>query len=170
MGKRKPRYNVSGDCPLCGRTLEDWDVVMTTGWNTEQGAALCDACADLLRAVNGFTPKPRRKYEPFYEQEHLTLDEIEGRIRGYQLTVAGYLRLLEEQRNRCAICNHRPQHLRELVIDHNHRTGQVRGLLCSKCNTALGLFRDSPDVLDAAIEYLEMRGCYGLDSLREDIA
>ena len=42
-----------------------------------------------------------------------------------------------------------------LVIDHNHKTGKVRGLLCGSCNTGIGLLKDSPDVLDAAIEYLQ---------------
>ena len=170
MGKRKPRYNIGGPCPLCGRIMEDLDVVMTTAWNTEHSGAMCNACAELLRSVNGFTQQPRRTYQPFYEQEELSLDEIERRIRGYNLTVSGYLRLLKEQRERCGICGDRPRRQGDLVIDHNHRTGQVRGLLCPRCNTALGLFRDSPDIMDAAIEYLEMRGSYGPDSLREDIA
>ena len=42
------------------------------------------------------------------------------------------------------------------VIDHNHKTGKARGMICAQCNHGLGLFKDSPKALRAAAEYLEM--------------
>ncbi len=51
----------------------------------------------------------------------------------------------------CAICNSTDR----LSIDHCHKTGEVRGLLCSKCNSGIGLFRDKIDLLEAAIHYLK---------------
>ena len=45
-----------------------------------------------------------------------------------------------------------------LAVDHNHKTGRVRGILCSFCNTALGKFDDSVGLLARAIEYLEVCG------------
>lgn len=79
----------------------------------------------------------------------------------YQMTEDQYFGMLEEQGCACAICTveFTPDLLP--VIDHNHKTGVVRGLLCGTCNTALGLFKDSPDLLDVALTYLEERGCYG---------
>lgn len=54
------------------------------------------------------------------------------------------------QDGRCWIC----QHKEPLVIDHNHSNGKVRGLLCSECNSGLGLFYDSESFLKRAIEYV----------------
>ena len=46
-------------------------------------------------------------------------------------------------------------------MDHNHMTNEPRGILCANCNTALGLFKDSPSVLRKAEEYLKSNGYYG---------
>lgn len=56
------------------------------------------------------------------------------------------------QNSRCAICSSSDR----LVVDHSHETGEVRGLLCHACNVALGLLKDSPDVIIRAAEYLRM--------------
>lgn len=82
------------------------------------------------------------------------------------LTLANYQAMYATQDGRCAICKAAREPL-GLVIDHNHSTGKVRGLLCSGCNTGLGLFQDSPDMLEVAMEYLEERGCYGPNALAE---
>ena len=67
-----------------------------------------------------------------------------------------YLEIFRTHNGRCDICG--VSHLelnRCLSIDHDHVTGKCRGLLCTNCNTALGSFRDNPDILRNAIEYLE---------------
>lgn len=87
----------------------------------------------------------------------------------HHLTLSAHQAIYKAQDGACAICA-TPREPLGLVIDHNHKTGKVRGLLCGACNTGIGLLKDSPDVLDAAIEYLEQRGCYGPDSLNEESA
>jgi hypothetical protein len=72
--------------------------------------------------------------------------------RKYGLTLDDFENILTEQGGGCSICKAVPE--RPLDIDHCHTTGHVRGLLCNKCNTGLGLFGDSPERLEAAAKYL----------------
>lgn len=76
----------------------------------------------------------------------------------YKLSLEDYDRMLSEQSESCKICK-APFDLddqgRRPHVDHCHSTGKVRGILCFKCNTALGKFNDSPDLLRAAARYLE---------------
>jgi hypothetical protein len=76
--------------------------------------------------------------------------------QNYGITFAEYNQILNEQNNVCAICFASPpdHHKKRLNIDHCHSTGRVRGLLCDACNRALGLFKDSPDLMLKAISYL----------------
>ena len=68
-----------------------------------------------------------------------------------------YETLFSEQKGLCAIC-HNPetsQRYKTLTVDHCHKTNGVRGLLCSNCNRALGMFRESPEILKSTIKYLK---------------
>lgn len=71
------------------------------------------------------------------------------------LTRFEYAQLLVKQNNCCAICGIEATQLqRELGVDHNHDTDQIRGLLCAHCNFGLGNFKDDVELLKLAIEYL----------------
>ncbi len=80
----------------------------------------------------------------------------------YGITKETFLQMVEEQGNLCAICK-QPEtetsspHIdeMELSVDHCHKTGQVRGLLCRQCNIALGKFKEDIEVLKSAIAYLQ---------------
>lgn len=65
-----------------------------------------------------------------------------------------YLALMLEQGGKCAVCGCAPDPERALAIDHDHATGEVRGLLCTRCNLGLGYFGDDPARLLAARDYL----------------
>lgn len=78
--------------------------------------------------------------------------ELQARLRyRYGLTVEGREQMLQEQGGKCKICL---QELTIINVDHCHKTGTIRGLLCRKCNSALGLFGDDVENLRRAIEYL----------------
>jgi hypothetical protein len=77
----------------------------------------------------------------------------------YGLTVDDYNKMLKAQGGVCAICSgppapFGPHKLMRLAVDHCHTTGRIRGLLCPRCNQALGLMRDNPVFLLKATEYL----------------
>ena len=65
--------------------------------------------------------------------------------------------LYKNQKGRCAIC-HKHRNLRNLVVDHDHESGYIRGLLCTGCNTGLGFFQDSVLFLEFAKQYLVKHG------------
>ena len=65
-----------------------------------------------------------------------------------------YFAMLEDQGGVCAICREKPSG-KHLHVDHNHETGQIRGLLCKTCNHGLGNFKDNKIYLNNAIEYLD---------------
>lgn len=80
------------------------------------------------------------------------------KVRGYQrkikygLTVGGFQTMLSEQANCCACCGDefdKPPH-----VDHCHRSGKIRGLLCRPCNVGLGNFKESPIRLKKAASYI----------------
>ncbi|MCK5017508.1 MAG: endonuclease VII domain-containing protein [Candidatus Peribacteraceae bacterium] len=72
----------------------------------------------------------------------------------YNLTPEQYADILAAQKGICAICGGVNSDNKNLCVDHNHRTGKVRGLLCSMCNSMLGFATDNPDNLRKGIEYL----------------
>jgi len=71
----------------------------------------------------------------------------------YGLQEAEYLELIATQNNLCAIC-HKKDEGKVLCVDHDHKNGRVRGLLCHNCNVGIGNFRDDPKILESAIAYL----------------
>ena|SRR3990172_1429595 len=75
----------------------------------------------------------------------------------YGISYDEFCRLLALQGGGCAICGAGPSNTRtwRLSVDHCHSTRKVRGLLCTRCNTALGSFKDDVALLRAAIAYLE---------------
>jgi hypothetical protein len=66
-----------------------------------------------------------------------------------------YERLLPVQNGRCAICGMQETDKRKLFVDHCHHSGEVRGLLCSTCNTGIGMLRDDANLAARALEYLK---------------
>jgi hypothetical protein len=103
------------------------------------------------------------KDKAFYMREYRRKDP--SRFKGYDLkrrlnfSVRELEVLNEAQEGVCAICGKEESVLvngipRSLAVDHNHTTGEIRGLLCSMCNRGLGYFKDSNILLQKAVNYL----------------
>ena len=72
----------------------------------------------------------------------------------YGITRTDYWDIYAFQGERCAICQRATGKTRRLSVDHDHKTGLVRGLLCRPCNNYLGHLRDSPEAIARALDYL----------------
>lgn len=118
--------------------------------NRESQLAKCkaryEANREKIRAESrayGQTPEGRR------EAREYNLKRL------YGLTVAEFDEMANRQGGKCLICCRPPGGVRPLVVDHDHATGKIRGLLCNKCNAGIGQFEDAPERLISASEYLK---------------
>lgn len=73
----------------------------------------------------------------------------------YGITKDEYLEMSASQNHVCKLCLKPCQSGKRLAVDHCHTTGRIRGLLCSKCNQAIGLFKDNYNTVLRAAEYLK---------------
>ena len=98
------------------------------------------------------------------------------KARQYGISLSEYLRKVEAQQGQCAICGEIESLIRlgktcELSVDHNHATGAVRDLLCSRCNTILGRANDNAELLLKMVAYLEQhnRVIHSIDEALEEL-
>lgn len=73
------------------------------------------------------------------------------RVEKYGISNEDFLSMKEVQNYKCLICNQ----IKPLIIDHCHKTRKVRGLLCTRCNIKIGFLQDNPEIVKAAILYIE---------------
>lgn len=71
----------------------------------------------------------------------------------YGMPAAAQIAMLEAQAGLCAICGREPGR-KGLCVDHDHATGRVRAMLCTRCNTAIGMLKDDPELCERAAIYL----------------
>jgi Recombination endonuclease VII len=109
------------------------------------------AAAQAYRAANKEEISERRRHRRQTGPAHR-----DKRLRyNYGISLEEYDAMLARQGGVCAICKKKPDKGKVLFVDHCHVTGRVRGLLCGKCNSVLAFGCDDPDILRAAIAYLQ---------------
>lgn len=133
---RAPVARVEGTCQFCGGRYETKRKYAS---DSPRGRYCSRACKDKARVASGKAAEDssKSKYKSKYG---LTLEEVQA-LRA----------------NGCAICGKPGIEGRwgNLHIDHDHDTGRVRGALCHNCNVGIGHFKNDPELLRAAIRYLE---------------
>lgn len=124
-------------------------------------AGICKKCSHLNYKNKKSNWSPQRKQQEKdkkikWMKENLSKNKnwhLQHHLkRQYSLTLNGLETLKKFQNYKCAICSHV---LEKPCVDHNHKDGQIRGLLCRNCNTGLGFFKDKINTLISAINYLE---------------
>lgn len=115
----------------------------------------CRPCQALHSAI------AQKKYRT---QPAVKARYVERGLRRFGLTVAKYEEMLAAQGGVCAICKQPETYTRQgtvgrLCVDHDHKTGQIRGLLCHWCNLGVSAFKDEPTAARAAALYLERKPC-----------
>jgi hypothetical protein len=106
-------------------------------------------------------PEKRVVINKKYNETHERSKRDHNYRQDFGLTIEDYDKMLETQNGQCGVCGSTTPNkkgFRNLFVDHNHVTGLVRGLLCHKCNTALGLLKtDEQGIanLEKAIQYLK---------------
>ena len=118
------------ECKSCGTT----DPHRYKIYNEDE----CDRCINISLLREGLTTRAEiKKYSDIY--------------RKYGLNKKEYNSLVKKQAGRCKICGDTPK---TFMTDYCHKTGKVRGLLCSSCNTALGCLKENPDNIRKLLRYV----------------
>ncbi len=158
------------ECNDCGVEFEKYQ------WNQKR----CYDCIEkndprFKKRPSKVCPQCNAEFQPRTVRQEYCSDDC-GKIawnnnyflRTYGLSHEQYLQMFEDQEHRCKICqcegfkiNSKAKNT--LCVDHCHKTGKVRGLLCHNCNRALGLLQDNTNYLQSAIEYLE-----GSETIRKE--
>jgi hypothetical protein len=116
-----------------------------------------DAFYPRKNRTNGLESRCKECYKAYKKKYRLdNPDKIraDNKRRNPGWDIDRYNEYLELQNNKCAICKTTEPGLSDWCCDHCHDTDIPRGLLCVKCNAGLGYFRDNPEYLQSAIDYL----------------
>lgn len=98
----------------------------------------------------------RKAWRRKYDVEYRTRDSRKNaHLKSmYGITLEQFNQMLTSQDNKCGICEEPFKDRKRTHVDHNHKTGRIRQLLCQECNHALGLFKENKRILLKAVEYL----------------
>ena len=142
-------------CRECGE-IKPLDDFYSNKSNSDGKSPYCKPCEIARKRARRRATSPELKSK-MHRRRNLK--------RNYGITVEQFDEMYERQGGCCAICGTtEPGGRGRFHVDHCHDSGKNRGLLCHHCNTALGLFKDNPELLQAAIEYLEVHNELKLDA------
>lgn len=125
-------------CARCGEDKAD-DQFYENPRKRNGLSSYCRACSSRISKEHS-----KKRMTSFWQSQGVTITPLQ------------HAQCLVNQGGKCAICGIMPApDERQLCVDHDHRTKAFRGLICNSCNIGLGSFRDDPEALRAAIDYIE---------------
>lgn len=141
-------------CNKCGETKNSTEFYKDAGI-ADGLATICKVCKN--ESMNTWREENREQYNQ--NQRNLRANDREWAknndlMRSHGITLEQYNAMAEAQGHKCACCNKPPKGIRPLVVDHNHKTGNNRELLCYGCNRALHVLEED-SLLEKALKYLE---------------
>lgn len=114
---------------------------------------ICKECR-RIESREWYENNKEKKRQLSHAYRHIKKDQ--DLRKGYGISLEEFNAKLAEQNHSCKICGAHQQTLkRSLCVDHCHKTGTIRGLLCDLCNRSLGLLKDNKEILKKAVAYLE---------------
>lgn len=124
----------------------------------EQGRVACAKCGELKgpdEYPSGRKARNGQKRYAYCKACHREYQRLSTLRRVFNMTPADYDLILDEQGKACGICR-RPPGKTRLAVDHCHRTGLIRGLVCWRCNRAIAIMQDNAELHDRAARYLRL--------------
>lgn len=157
-------------CPNC-RELKDRSEFSK---DRHKADGLCSWCKECIRSRQQQNKEKLQAYTNQYYQDNKerlcqmqkqrnqnnseARSQVARRARlryNYDISLEEYNDLFSKQEGKCAICGtHQSELNKSLCVDHDHETGEVRGLLCRTCNAGLGMFKEQRELFLKALEYL----------------
>ena len=146
---RKLRERGLKYCAHCEQ-IKDLNEFYSAGTYNGGFSTYCGPCMNEVRRERPHNKEVRQEAHEKYKD---TRREYKLKTK-FGITAEDYEVMLEKQGGVCAICGKKNNN-RRLAVDHCHKTGKVRELLCTNCNTTLGRIQDDPEIIDKMILYLE---------------
>jgi hypothetical protein len=131
----------------CGNSKVIRGSNLRTGKSSSCGCVMALKAKERLHKHGKSNRKNKNRYYEYTREIHIK--------RKYGLSLEQYNQMFEDQNGKCVICDYKfGQKKGDCYVDHCHETSVVRGLLCQNCNTGLGNFKDKPERINKAAEYL----------------
>ena len=132
-------------CSICEEYLELMEFRRIVRGNASGYRSECKKCTKDYKSIYRLSNPERAK-------KLANNSRLKSR---YGITWDSYVTKLEEQGGICSICKLPPSGKRRIAVDHCHKTGKIRELLCTRCNASLGLMRENVEALTNMIKYIK---------------
>lgn len=142
-------------CNACGQR-KSVDLFYVNRNRSDGRCTICKSCSNIkhaewCRSNQKRASELKKASEAKKPEQYAQMKRIGHWRRKYGLSAADVSERISNQKGQCPICFHP---LKKFFIDHDHKTGKIRGILCPGCNTAIGLLHESKECFLRAFSYL----------------